>query len=66
MASNPKRMERLSLAFSMLPAFGLFGYSLLLHYGKGGSWALPTFLALALVMVTVGFVLGLRAQRAPN
>jgi hypothetical protein len=56
-------MKHLSRVFFILPTFGLLEFTVVLHSGKGGNWALPTYLAFTAVMLTVGLVLALRAQR---
>ena len=59
-------MKQIGFLTGVLVGASLFAFSLVLHYGKGGSWWFPTCLAVGVILATGGFVLMLRAQRAES
>jgi hypothetical protein len=66
MAANQARLKRLSQLFFMLAALSILPFSVVLHAGKGGNWALPAFVSIVAALATVALVLGIRAQRTPS
>lgn len=57
-------MKQIALLTVTLEASSVFALAVALGSGKGGSWALPAFLAVAATIAIVGLVLLARAQRA--
>jgi hypothetical protein len=49
-----------------LAAGAILGLSVVLGSGKGGTWALPAFLAFEAIVLTIGLVFGIRAHRAQS
>ena len=66
MAVNQARTKHLSQFFFMLAPLGLFAFTLVLHSGDAGNWALPTVLAFGAITSAAGLVLGVRAQRTQS
>ena len=57
-------MKQIGLLTAVLVGASIFAFSLVLHFGKGGNWWFPTYLAVIAVLTIGGFVLMMRAQRA--
>jgi len=57
-------MRRIALVMNGLGAGAVLELSVVFGSGKGGTWALPAFLAFEAIVLTIGLVFGIRAQRA--
>ena len=64
MPANKATMKQIAVFTAVLVAASISGYGQVLISGKGGNWALPTYIAVGVILVTCGFVLMIRAQRA--